>query len=487
MKGVVNDIYKGYIDSWLRDFKGRGSVRLYSPLNPIDLTIELIKRVVNSRLVNPTIFVCVDGYNTRKAILDKCKTEEINVDNVTVLSDSYVNAKFVYHYNLSIVVNLKEWTMTCDTVASRTDWFLYIISPDVLDTKIVTDIYNHAPCVNDSVDSKALNTIKGSSPVEERRMRLIMSDVDRGKYNKETDFINRAINTFGDFETIVKCISGDKVNNISAGDCRLQIAFQNGWSPNLDCSIPFNRQIDDMFNPEAILDYASSVNTVIKERHVLCDSNDIKLNAILRIIRDNPAKRFIIVSKRGEFAAKITSFLNDAFGREICGDYHDCIEPKWLVDSKGNPVLYKSGANKGKPRMIKSAAISSSNLVKYNSDKELAKNGMIKQPISSPSDELLQGDVMSCLSIKSASDSELRTSCDGLILVSQNVGKPKDLLYRFNNIVFDGTPYIIYRLYLADTYEETNILKEKITDNVNIVNINDDENNDEIFSDIVCG
>ena len=484
---AVNEIYKKYIDNWLRDFKGRGSVRLYSPLNPIDLSVELIRRVVNSRLVNPTIFVCVDHYNTRKAILDKCKQENINYENVTVLSADYVKAKFVYHYNLSIVVGLKEWTTTCDTVASRTDWFMYIIGNDVTNAKHIAEIYSHCPCVNDNVDSKSLNALRGSSPVEERRIAISMSDTDYGVYNKRTDYITRALNTFGDFETIVKCINGDKINNISSGDCRLQIAYNNGWSPNLDCSIPFNQQIDAMFNPEAILDYAMSVNGVIKERHILCDSNDAKLLAVLKIIRDNPYKRFIIVSKRGEFAAKITEFLNNSFGKEICGDYHDCIAARYLVDSKGNPVLYKSGVNKGKPRMIKATAISSANLAKYNNDKETIQSLANGQAILSDSDALLGDDLMSCLSIRNSSNSELPASCDGLILVSQNVGKPKDLIYRFNNLTFDSSPYIIYRLYLSGTYEENNILNEKVTGDVNIVNMNDDENNDEKIPNIVCG
>ena len=63
----------------------------------------------------------------------------------------------------------------------------------------------------------------------------------------------------------------------------------------------------------------------------------------------------------------------------------------------------------------------------------------------------------------------------------------EELKYRFNNIAFNSTPNIIYRLFLQGTIEEKELMVRKpnnytsiITKKVNI------ENSDENFAGIVC-
>lgn len=79
---------------------------------------------------------------------------------------------------------------------------------------------------------------------------------------------------------------------------------------------------------------------------LICSDNVCKLERIVEIIKDNPDKRFLIISKRGEYAATVTKYINDKLG-EICGDYHDKIEDKVLVDDNGIPVCTSLEARKG--------------------------------------------------------------------------------------------------------------------------------------------
>lgn len=485
-KNPIPEIYNKYIDIWLKQFNGRGSVNIMKPLNAHDFLISILKRIVGRRPTSK-IFICVDNYWRRKDILDKCKTENIDIANITCLSTNYINARFSYNYDLSICVGLNQFSTTSEVVFSRASWYLFIVCDNNIDAKRLAEIYNHYPCINNTINSKALQELSLSSPVEERRIKLIMNDETSDKYKEYSDYIDKAINIFGDFNTIHYAISGNKETGESAESVRLKIANFNGWNDTLDTNIPFNKQIDDYFNPNAIHQYALRINSIIKNRHQLVDSNSDKIKAIVDIISNNPGKRFIIISKRGETAAKITVEINQRLGYEACGDYHDTIEPKVLVDDFGNPILYKSGVNKGKPRIIKSAAISSINADKYENDKDevlgLSKFIDNKRSEISPSEKLSPCNLMSCLSVKSSSNSGLAVSCDGLILVSQNVGKPRELMYRFNNITFDSSPIIVYRIYFASTYEADKMLKEKD----NYSSIIDDENDNKNFDDIVCG
>ena len=167
------------------------------------------------------------------------------------------------------------------------------------------------------------------------------------------------MNIFRDFDSITKARIGDTKAGISGAEFRNQLALDNGWSSELDMTIGFNRQVDECYNPNILLDKATTCYEIIRNRSNLLTDSDAKLPMILSIVLGNPDKQIMIISKRGEFAARVTAYLEE--NGIDCGDYHDNIEPRVLVDENGIPVLYKSGANKGKPRIVKSKAISSAN------------------------------------------------------------------------------------------------------------------------------
>ena len=182
---------------------------------------------------------------------------------------------------------------------------------------------------------------------------------DKKEYDKQTAFINNSMTVIGNIENIKRIKCGDYKLNLSAAEVRYNIAKSNGWSENLDMSIPFNKQIDEIYNPNALLERVCTIYEIMKNRRDLVTDNKNKLPVILDIINRHPDKQFVVISKRGEFAAEITKYLNN--NNIKCGDYHDNIESAIAVDDNGVPILIKSGKDKGKPKIVCSQAISSSN------------------------------------------------------------------------------------------------------------------------------
>ena len=238
-----------------------------------------------------------------------------------------------------------------------------------MDNEFITKVRNLLPniAINTNVDNLQ-KTANIYSPVEEHRIGVYFDEEDKKEYDKQTDYINTSIKIFGELSNIEKCKNGDPTLNISAASFREQLARENGWSEELNTSIDFHKQIDDIYNPNTLYERACTFYTITKKRRDFVSDNNSKLDAILKICKDNPKKQILIISKRGEFAARVTKHLiaNGVY----CGDFHDCIEDTILRDEFGVPISIKSGKHKGEPKIIKSQAISSLNLRAFN-DKAL--------------------------------------------------------------------------------------------------------------------
>ena len=72
---------------------------------------------------------------------------------------------------------------------------------------------------------------------------------------------------------------------------------------------------------------ASKTYEIIRNRSQLLSDYDGKLDAILKIIEDNPGKKILIINKRGDFATRVTEYINCCSMSPICGNYHDRVEP----------------------------------------------------------------------------------------------------------------------------------------------------------------
>lgn len=486
MKSQFDKVYDAAIDKWLRDYRGHGSIDMLKPLDYTDFISMILQRLLY-RTPDASIIIIVDGYNTRQNIINKLKLDNVDIAKVTVLSKNYISPRYDSRYTLAISCCIEEWDYIIEKVFNCSKWNLFIITNDKISSENLNKIYNSNPCISINVNNNDLINLSLSSPVEETRVECQLSQDDKEEMQKCDIYIKECISIFGDFSTIEKARVGNKELNVSAIQVCETVAKNNGWNEDIDTTIPFYKQIDDIFNPNNLKEKADTFYNIIRKRSLLCTDNEVKLEAIYNIIKNNPNKRFVIISKRGEFAAKITEYLNDKFDYEICGDYHDSIKERYINDDNGLPIVYKSGVNKGMPKLFKSQAISTYNLGKYKLDSEfINKQNSKSQTDFEPVCDTFNLKLMSCLSIKNSSNSGLEISCDGLILTSPLCDNIKELKYRFNKIIFASVPNIVYKVYLKNTIEEKALNDDKTAINVNYIIKNDNENYDENNCGIVC-
>lgn len=458
MRNIVEETYDKLINKWgSKEYKGIGTINCVPPIDYCEIISRIISLMRNKN-DNIKILIITDNWKRRTEIVDSLKNHNINIDTINILTHTYVNSRYNYSYDISIVVGVNEWNLSCNTVFNHARFKLMILTEKTIDTSTLTKIYNNIPPINNILNSSGMRAIL---PVEEHREQILFtSQEDITNYDKYTEFITQTIQVFGNLDNI-KCARNGTQDGRSAIQYITEIAEYNGWSADMDMTNPFSKQIDECYNPLVLAERVKTFYNIVRERMLICSDNVCKLERIVEIIKDNSDKRFLIISKRGEYAATVTKYINDKLG-EICGDYHDKIEDKVLVDSNGIPVLYKSGSKKGQPRIIKSKAISTLNLKSFN-------DGLLR-----------------VLSIKNNSTDSLETSVDEWILTSSLCDTIDELIYRYNNVNCSQSKLKVYKLYIAGTIEEASLKKEKLSVNHEVIqNINSDISAQN-FDDIVC-
>lgn len=460
MKGkdkLINQVVDGF-----QHFKGKASVYCFSK----DVIPELLYHIITKltqKHKDASIFIVVDCYNTRKNIINYLKEHNIREDtgyNIKCLSVDYIKDKYHYSYALTITVGVNDNFTIINKLCNESKFTLCVLTENIMNNDFIMNVRNILPCIDTADLDIAIRHDNIYSPVEEHRYGVDLSADDRELYNKYTDYITTSISIFGDLSNIEKCKKGDDKLGISAADFRNTVAHENGWREDLDTNVPFMKQIDDIYNPNILFERACTFYTIAKQRRDLICDNEAKLEVIKNICLDNKDKKILIISKRGEYATKITKYLNE--NNISCGDYHDCIDNAIATDINGNVILVKSGVNQGKPKIIGSQAQSSANEKMFNA-------GTIKT-----------------LSIKSASNVKLKIACDVVILTSSLCDNIIEVKSRFTNVVFNGVPTKTYRVYCNNTIENDKLNKEK--ENTLFTIINETENNvlyDENSGDII--
>lgn len=461
MKNVLEESYNKLINKWgSKQYKGVGTIHCVQPL----LYTEIISRIIvlmRNKNPNIKILIVVGVWKERTEIIDALKNNNINIDIINILTYTYINSKYNYNYDVSIVVGVNEWNLYVNTAFNHARFKLMIITKDIIDSAKLSTIYLNVPPINDSINSSNINGVRALLPVEEHREPILfINQEDIDNYDKYTEYITQTIQVFGNLDNI-KCARNGTQDGRSATQYITEIAEYNGWSADMDMTNPFSKQIDECYNPLVLAERVKTFYNIVRERMLICSDNVSKLNRIVEIIKDNPNKKFLIISKRGEYAATITKYINDKLG-EICGDYHDKTDDKVLVDSNGIPILYKSGSKKGTVRTIKSKAISTLNLKAFN-------DGLLR-----------------VLSIKNSSAASLETSVDEWILTSPLCDTIDELIYRYNNVNCSQSKLKVHKLYIAGTIEEASLKKEKLSVNHEVIqNVNSDISAQN-FDDIIC-
>ena len=450
LSNIRDEIANGF-----RSNRGVCGVKLYPPIDPTNAIMDVIVRY---RGANPDgkIFIIVDSYETRRGVRRNLKDFNVSEDKITILSQDYINPKFRIKADLLITIGVNDNILFFKGLKRDVKFMLVVITKNNMDNDFNIGLSKLMNIITMTNTAEQVGHDNIYSPVEEGLLSVLISDDDRADYVKQSDYIATSITIFGDFSNIDKCRVGDAKTGISASDFRNRIARDNGWSSTLDTTMDFNKSVDAIYNPNSLFERANNVYDIIRKRRNLILDNDAKLDVIKKLVEDNPNKKILILSKRGEFASRVTKHLNST--EEICVDFHDHIESAIALDNDGYPILVKSGENKGKPRIIGAQAISTINMKRFNSND------------------------INVMSIKNASNNRLKVNIDILIITSTDCEDIYTIKRRFEGIKFNDVPNKVYTLYCGGTFEHNKATNLKSSNLHTITNLN--VNSQEMTTDL---
>lgn len=434
----VKEVMKGFQSNC-----GKGSIYCIRPFIPYNLIAECISSFSNKH-IGKQILIVVDGFSKRIEIIYAINTlYPDNNFNFKILNADYISPRYHYVYDYTIIVgDIKDFTLI-NKLSLESKFTLFIITEHNNNHNFITRVRNILPNIDVSVNKDDIQRELIYSPVEEYWYEVELSDEDREQYNKCTEFINNTIAIFGSLKNIELAKHGDTTINLSSSEFRHSLAKQNGWNEELDMKVDYNKMIDANYNPNVLFEKACTFYNISNERRNLLLNNKNKINEIYDICLKNIDKKILILSKNGEFAAAITKYINETYGKDICGDYHDCIEDMIAVDMYNNPILIKSGKDKGKPKIVKSTAISTNNEKRFNSD------------------------IINILSAKVSSNTKLSINVDIVIFTDGISTDIIEVKSRFTNSTFN-VPTITHRLVTNNSVELKKLLEKNQPANVTI-------------------
>ena len=428
--------------------RGKGSLYCIRPFSPYSLITECVASFSNKH-IDKTILIVVDEYSKRVKIIDTINELYPNNNfNYKILNANYINSKFHYVYDYTIIVgNITDFRII-NKLNSESKFTLLLMTEHINNQILIAKIRDILPNITVYVNRDDIQMELIYSPVEEYWYGIDLSDEDKIQYDKCTEFINNTVAIFGNLDNIQCAKNGNQKLDISASKFRYDLAKQNGWSEELDMKVEYNKMIDNNYNPNVLFEKACAFFNVSAERRNILFNNKNKLNGIYNICLKNIDKKILIVSKNGEFAAAITNYINTMMGKYVCGDFHNHIEDMLAVDPHGKPILVRCGKDKGKPKIIKSCAISSLNERKFN-------NGEIN-----------------ILSAKVSSNAKLAINVDIVIFTDGISSDIIEVKSRFTNSTFN-VPTIAHRLFSNDTIEQKKLLEKTQPANIKIYNTNE--------------
>lgn len=449
---TINEKYSAEIMAEFQRAAGKGYCFCVNPITPYKLVAQTAINVCNKD-TNRKVYIVTSFYDyTQKIKAEIAKIAPENNYNVTYNGSIYINPKFNYNYDCTIVVGINGEDNgdieKLRKLINCSKFTLVIFTNSALSVEMNKFVQSNLKFLKTSITPDEARVAYLYSPVEEYRYSVPLSDLDKEEYDKADAFIRESITIFGSLQNIEQCARGNKVLNISASEFRYNFAKENSWNEHLDMTSDYERSIDDVYNPNALNERANTFYTISHKRKEIALRNENKYAKIAEIVKNNADKKIVIVSKHGETALTIANYLNQPEFQELginCGQYHDCIPDAYDVDNEGNVIVQKSGKDKGKPKVIKSQALSSRYLALFNANS------------------------INILSIKFASNPKLKIAFDLIIFTDPNTANITHFKNRFVNAVCTESPNKVYRIYSKDTIEERDINNENILNNVQIM------------------
>lgn len=448
-------VYLNAVEVW-RVNKGIGTFVIPAPFDSLKPLLYILPQLYNK---SPTtnIVIIVKDFADRSSIENYLTTLNnevwnnsfrtvIHNGNLRILTTEYA-AEHINEYSplLTIIYNPNIFHFVHIAMIEKSKFKLVILNK-LLDSKTMDDFYTVAPSIG-NFSQNVIDEVRTNRPVKECLVGLtIVSD---SELDKEMNYYNREISTalaiFGNFDNIKYARLGNSATNCSSMMICDAIARTNGWDNHLDMSSEFNRDIDKLYSPAAIKERADSIYNIIRERSTKLASSKDKLSNILDIVNDNSDKNILIINKYGEFANLVTDYLNDKSGKRICANCHDKVDNVPAVDDYGNPILVKSGAKKGQPKLLGVIA-----------QKKLAQKLMNTHKIN----------VISC---GASPDKSLNVDIDLVIITSPLCDTIESYFYRLSKVHFSNE-VLLYTLFYKGTLEEKKLEDRTISVNHTIIN-----------------
>lgn len=454
-----------------KEYHGCGTAIIPPSVDARAMILSLLERMY-VRSPTMTTRIIVNNFDDRQSIIDYLTTQENNENNnefrnlikskniIIVTADWFEKTNVMFRDYLIITYNVNDLGSK-SLFRIKTAKFKLIITNGIFANEdLKYNIEKVAPIIS-SLANGALDSLRTSTPVEEIRIPVSIPEDSEDK--KLLDFycekIRISLTIFESFDNIAAARIGK--GNLTANDVCIDIAQRNGWNTNLDMSVEYNRQLDNMYNPNNLRELASKTYDMIRERSSLLSDYKAKLDVILDIL-SNPeysdyTDKVLIISKRGEFATTITNYLNNKFGKEVCANYHNKMESVEATDIDGNPIFVKSGVNKGHRKIYAAQAQRTFNNTKYNANK------------------------INILSCANSIDEALTGEVKMIIITSPMCKDIESYLYKLSQLKFPLNKVMMISLYVTNTIEEERFSSKMLNSTHTIIKDSNNENNSSDF------
>ena len=437
---TIEELYNEAIEHW-RLNKGVGTAIIPKPLDDKYMVLGVLQRIY-SRSPNMNVIILTNYFNERTELIEFLTNQEdeendnefknlIDGKILKVFSSQFVqNAQYPLRPTFVILYHYETMDDKVVDIMKFAKFKLVVLNKLMPNVEDMRKLYYLCPLLNEFKQNE-IDQLRVSTPVEDEWIGIDIPDnsEDKKLLDYLNDYIATSINIFGSFEVIQQARTGNPQFNLSAMQICQRIAHENGWSEHLDMSISINEQIDELYSPSSLHDRASQTYEKIRLRtQLLCDYSG-KLDKILEIINENSDKKILVISKRGEFASKVTEFVNTMSETIICGNYHDKAEPVPAVDINGKPIFYKSGPRKGERRMMAAQMQKTLNEKLFNSGK------------------------LRVLSANNSIDKDLCIDVDVIIITSPICDSIESFMYRLSNLHINNNRLKLYSIFVNNSLE----------------------------------
>lgn len=456
----INQIFDDAVEEW-KNNHGVGTCLIPPPLNDKIMVYNILTKMYSK---NPQckILIVTNTFKDRMDIIDFITNQDEEndkefkqlINDKTLKIFSYSLAKdYNQLLDLVIIYNPDEITNYIFGLLRKAHFQLVIFSKLLNDYNQLQDLYKVCPLLS-AFKQKEVEAIRLSTPVEEEwiKVELPTDSQDYKDYQKYTEYIQTSLNIFGSFNNMQQARMGNSALNISASSICLQIATENGWNDSLDMSIQYNRDIDELYNPNSLRERASRTYDMIRNRNILIADYEPKLEKVIELINKHKGEKILVINKRGEFANKVTEYVNSMSETIICANYHDKVEDIPAVDINGNAIYVKSGKAKGERKMMGVQAQKTLNEQLFNLGK------------------------INVLSLSNSPDKKLTVDVDVIIITSPLCEDIETYMYRLSNVVYKDK-IKLYSIFCKNTIEESKLFNKSLSETHTIVNKCEIDNN----------